>query len=308
MIQKESLVAIFQRLYRKYNGKFDEPDPNKNGFFEMIQAANEYVSSLLPLGKQWVNAVVYDVDSLKRNSTIPPTIRYNKERLDTYMIQAEIFVCKIKVSLRHHGFDIMELPKETLAYMEEEAFVFDKKIGAYKSIHPKEFESRRLHRKAAKKNAEITVTKGGNTQYQPPASIIADCISNGYRNKADIIEQELKKALKDKKAKAAIIVFVACYMNGILRQCPSHQQALDLSPSIGESHKGYNDQKKKYFSESEEGKRCNGNNAVYDTLNEDIDIIRESILTAEADLQQLFEKLGIEITPKEAPNNDSLNP
>ena len=101
--------------------------------------------------------------------------------------------------------------------------------------------------------------------------------------------------LKDKKGKAAIMVFVACYINGILRQCPSHQQALYLSKSIGEGHKGYNDQKKLYFRESEEGKRTNGNTAIYDVLDKTkLDTIREEIINAEAELKTLFVSLDID--------------
>lgn len=38
MSEKESLVDIFQRIYRKHAGKFNDPDPNENGFFEMKKA------------------------------------------------------------------------------------------------------------------------------------------------------------------------------------------------------------------------------------------------------------------------------
>ena len=143
----------------------------------------------------------------------------------------------------------------------------------------------------------------------PPESIFTDCIANDYRGNTAIIEKELKKALQGKKAKAAIIVFVTCFYHGILRKCPSHQQALYLSKSIGENHKGYNDQKEIYFTQSEEGKRGNGNYAIYDTLKtEKIDIIRESMITTEAKLKPLFGTLGIVITPDTSPSTNSLPP
>ena len=75
---------------------------------------------------------------------------------------------------------------------------------------------------------------------------------------------------------------------------PSHQQALYLSKSIGKDHKGYDRQKKLYFNESEEGKRTNGNTAIYDVLDQTkIKIIREEILKAETELKTLFVSLGI---------------
>lgn len=311
MSEKESLVDIFQRIYRKHAGKFNDPDPNENGFFEMKKAANEYASSLLPLDSQWKAAVVYDIESLNENNTIPPSIRYNKEKLETYKSEVYIFCGDIKESLRHHGFDIMELPKDTLAYMGEWAYILDRLKGKYKLIHPKELECIRQQRKAARKKtkdqttatdanqqtAEETkpATNGDSTQAKPETSIFIDCIANDYRDKQAIVEAELKKVLKDKKGKAAIIVFVTCYIYGILRQCPSHQQALYLSKSIGEGHKGYNDQKKLYFRESEEGKRTNGNTAIYDVLDKTkLDTIREEIINAEAELKTLFVSLDID--------------
>ena len=331
MSQKESLVAIFQRLYIKYAEKQGEPDPNENGFFEMKKAANEYASSLLSLGNQWINAVVYDIERLNNYNSTPPSLRFNKERLRKYKGIASFFLCDIKESLRHHGFDIMELPKETLAYMQEEAFVFDKQTGKYKPIHPKDYEKIKQQRKAARKNTATTATDGSiqaapagiskQPQHLPPMeaadimpdtpseSIFTDCIANDYRGNTAIIEKELKKALQGKKAKAAIIVFVTCFYHGILRKCPSHQQALYLSKSIGENHKGYNDQKEIYFTQSEEGKRGNGNFAIYDTLKtENIDIIRESMITTEAKLKPLFGTLGIVITPDTSPSTNSLPP
>jgi len=313
MSEKEYLVDIFQGIYRKHAGKFNDPDPNENGFFEMKKAANEYASSLLPLGNQWKAAVVYDIESLNRNGTIPPSIRYNKEKLESYKGEIHLFLCDIKNSLRHHGFDIMELPKDTLAYMGEEAFIIDKQTKKYVSIHPKELEAIRQQRKTARKKtkAQATATDankqaapadikpatdGGNTQTKTEeTSIFTDCIANAYRNKQASIETELKKVLKGKKGKKAIIVFVACYFHGILRKCPSHQQALYLSESIGTSHRGYDTQKQIYFSQSEDSKRDSGNYAIYDILNEtEIDTIRELIIAAEAELKPLFKSLEID--------------
>lgn len=149
-------------------------------------------------------------------------------------------------------------------------------------------------------------TDGSNIQKQPATStgdtlpksekttVFTDCIANDYRDKQAIIEAELRKVLNGKKGKAAIIVFVACYIHGILRQCPSHQQALFLSESIGKDHTGYNRQKKLYFSESEEGKRTNGNTATYDVIvKTKIDTIREEIIKAEAELKTLFDPFEI---------------
>lgn len=288
MSEKEYLVDIFQRLYRKYAGKFGSPDPNENGFFEMKKATNEYASSLLALGDQWKAAVVYDIESLNRNGTIPPSIRYNKERLEKYKGQIFLFLCDIKNSLRHHGFDIMELPKETLAHMGEEAFVIDKQTKKYVSIHPQDLEAIRQQRKAEKKKTKAQATATDGNEPQPDTDTFSNCIANDYRDKQTAIEAELKKVLADKKGKAAIIVFVACCYHGILRKCPSHQQALFLSESIGKSHKGYNDQKKIYFEESEQG------TFNYDTLIQSkLDNIREELLTTEAELKSLFDSLGI---------------
>ena len=313
MSVKESLVDIFQRLYSKYADKGDNPDPNENGFFEMKKAANEYASSLLPLGDQWKAAVENDIKRLNDNYTLPLSIRLNKERLEHYKSEAGDLVLYIRESLRHHGFDIMELPKDTLAYMGEEAFILDKQAKKYVSIHPKELEAIRQQRKAAKKKtkAQATATDasqqaapadikpatdGGCTQTKPEeTSIFTDCIANAYRNEQASIETELKKVLKGKKGKKAIIVFVACYYHGILRKCPSHQQALYLSESIGTSHRGYDTQKQIYFSQSEDSKRDSGNYAIYDILNEtEIDTIRELIIAAEAELKPLFKSLKID--------------
>ena len=303
MSEKESLVDIFQRIYRKHAGKFNDPDPNENGFFEMKKAANEYASRLLPLGNQWKAAVVYDIESINRNGTIPPSIRFNKKRLDNYKLIAGSFLLDIRESLSHHGFDIMELPKETLKYLQRGWPIDIEEKWEHIS------ESQRQQRKAERKPAQASTpaTAGSNIQKQPATStgdtppqpeetsIFTDCIANDYRDKQAIIEAELRKVINGKKGKAAIIVFVACYIHGILRQCPSHQQALYLSKSIGETkHKGYNDQKKKYFSESEEGKRTNGNTAIYDVLKETmLDTIREAIINAETELKTLFVSLGI---------------
>jgi len=306
MSEKEYLVDIFQRLYRKYADKLDSPDPNENGFFEMKKAANEYASSLLPLGDQWKAAVEYDVKKLNDHHTIPPSIRYNKDKLEKFKGEVFLFLGDIKNSLRHHGFDIMELPKDTLAYMGEEAFIIDKQTKKYVSIHPKELKSIREQRKTARKTpkALTPATAGSIIQNQPGTStadtqpkpedtaIFTDCIANDYRDEQTTIEAELKKVLANKKGKAAIIVFVACYYHGLLRQCPSHQQAFELSKSIGTGHKGYNDQKKKYFEESEEGTR------IYNVLIQSkLDIIREEIIKAEAELKPLFDKLKEPITP-----------
>ena len=303
MSEKESLVDIFQRIYRKHAGKFNDPDPNENGFFEMKKAANEYASRLLPLGNQWKAAVVYDIESINRNGTIPPSIRFNKKRLDNYKLIAGSFLLDIRESLLHHGFDIMELPKETLKYLQRGWPIDIEEKWEHIS------ESQRQQRKAERKPAQASTpaTAGSNIQKQPATStgdtppqpeetsIFTDCIANDYRDKQAIIEAELRKVINGKKGKAAIIVFVACYIHGILRQCPSHQQALYLSKSIGETkHKGYNDQKKKYFSESEEGKRTKGNTAIYDVLKETmLDTIREAIINAETELKTLFVSLGI---------------
>lgn len=299
MNEKESLVDIFQRLYRLYADKDDNPDPNENGFFEMKKAANEYAGSLLLLHDQWKAAVVYEVKCLNDNNTIPPSIRFNKERLKHYKLNAGSFLLNIRESLLHHGFDIMELPKETLKYLQRGGLIDIEEKWEHIS------ESQRQQRKAARKPAQASTpaTAGSNIQKlpvtdresnPPNGTIFTDCIADAYRDKQAIIEAELKKVLKDKKGKAAIMVFVACYIHGILRQCPSHKQALYLSKSIGEDHKGYNDQKKKYFSESEEGKRTNGNTAIYDVLKETmLDTIREAIINAETELKTLFVSLDI---------------
>lgn len=165
-----------------------------------------------------------------------------------------------------------------------------------KRKEPKPGTAKDTNQQAAPTATCKPATNGDSTQQKPEeTSIFTDCITNGYRDKQAIVEAELKKVLKDKKGKAAIIVFVACYINGILRQCPSHQQALYLSKSIGEGHKGYNDQKKLYFRESEEGKRTNGNTAIYDVLDKTkLDTIREEIINAEAELKTLFVSLGID--------------
>ena len=300
MNEKESLVDIFQRLYRLYADKGDNPDPNENGFFEMKKAANEYAGSLLLLHDQWKAAVVYEVKCLNDNNTIPPSIRFNKERLKHYKLNAGSFLLNIRESLLHHGFDIMELPKETLKYLQRGGRIDIEEKCEHIS------ESQRQQRKAARKPAQASTpaTAGSNIQKLPATdresnppngTIFTDCIADAYRDKQAIIEAELKKVLKDKKGKAAIMVFVACYINGILRQCPSHQQALYLSKSIGEGHKGYNDQKKLYFRESEEGKRTNGNTAIYDVLDKTkLDTIREEIINAEAELKTLFVSLDID--------------
>ena len=300
MNEKESLVDIFQRLYRLYADKGDNPDPNENGFFEMKKAANEYAGSLLLLHDQWKAAVVYEVKCLNDNNTIPPSIRFNKERLKHYKLNAGSFLLNIRESLLHHGFDIMELPKETLKYLQRGGLIDIEEKWEHIS------ESERQQRKAARKPAQASTpaTAGSNIQKLPATdresnppngTIFTDCIADAYRDKQAIIEAELKKVLKDKKGKAAIMVFVACYINGILRQCPSHQQALYLSKSIGEGHKGYNDQKKLYFRESEEGKRTNGNTAIYDVLDKTkLDTIREEIINAEAELKTLFVSLDID--------------
>lgn len=300
MNEKESLVDIFQRLYRLYADKGDNPDPNENGFFEMKKAANEYAGSLLLLHDQWKAAVVYEVKCLNDNNTIPPSIRFNKERLKHYKLNAGSFLLNIRESLLHHGFDIMELPKETLKYLQRGGLIDIEEKWEHIS------ESQRQQRKAARKPAQASTpaTAGSNIQKLPATdresnppngTIFTDCIADAYRDKQAIIEAELKKVLKDKKGKAAIMVFVACYINGILRQCPSHQQALYLSKSIGEGHKGYNDQKKLYFRESEEGKRTNGNTAIYDVLDKTkLDTIREEIINAEAELKTLFVSLDID--------------
>lgn len=293
MSEKESLMDIFQRLYRKYAGKDDNPDPNENGFFEMKKAANEYASSLLPLGDQWKTAVVYDIKSLL--GIIPPSIRFNKERLDKYKLSAESFLLDIKDSLLHHGFDIMELPKETLANMWVEVYIRDRQTGKYKAIHPKELKSIRQQRKKTRKNLQASTPA---TDEPETITTFTDCIANDYRDRQTTIEADLRKVLAGKKGKAAIIVFVACYINGIIRQCPSHQQAFNLSESIGEAHKGYNDQKKKYFEESEDG------TGTYDVLIQSkLDRIREEIIKAEAELKPLFDKLKEPITPAIDPSN-----
>lgn len=169
----------------------------------------------------------------------------------------------------------------------------------YQPIEPIQAKQKTAQTPANDANQQVApadikpATDGESTP--PNGTIFTDCISDAYRDKQAIIEAELKKVLKDKMGKAAIIVFVACYIHGILRQCPSHQQALYLSKSIGETkHKGYNDQKKKYFKESEEGKRTNGNTAIYDVLKEKmLDTIREAIINAETELKTLFVSLGI---------------
>lgn len=296
MSEKESLVDIFQRLYRKYADKGDNPDQNENGFFEMKKAANEYASSLLPLGDQWKAAVAYDVNRLLNdNNTIPISIRFNKERLDNYKDDAGDLIEYIRDSLLNHGFVISELPKETLKYLYRGAFVdIETEWERISEIH-------RQQRKAARKNlqASTPATDGGDTQEQPEIiTMFTDCIANEYRDKQTIIEAELKKVLAGKKGKAAIIVFVACCYHGILRQCPSHQQAFNLCESIGDNHGGYNKQKKYYFEESEEGTR------IYDVLIQSkLDRIREEIIKAEAELKPLFDKLKEPITPATDPSN-----
>jgi hypothetical protein len=302
MSEKESLVDIFQRLYSKYADKGDNPDPNENGFFEMKKAANEYASSLLPLGDQWKTAVEYDIKRLNDNYTIPHSIRINIKRLEHYKSEAGDLIVYIRESLLSHGFNIKELPKETLDYLNMGAFADI--VKEWQRISEIQRQKRKAARKKTKAQATATdasqkatpadikpATDGGSTQTKPEeTSIFTDCIANAYRDKQEIIEAELKKVLADKKGKAAIIVFVACYINGIIRQCPSHQQAFEQSKSIGIAHKGYNDQKKKYFKESEEGTR------IYDVLLQSkLDIIREEIIKAEVELKALFDTLGIEI-------------
>ena len=316
MSEKESLVDIFQRIYRKHAGKFNDPDPNENGFFEMKKAANEYASRLLPLGNQWKAAVVYDIESINRNGTIPPSIRFNKKRLDNYKQIAGSFLLDIRESLLHYGFEIMELPKETLKYLQRGWPIDIEEKWEHIS------ESQRQQRKAERKPAQAstpatadskipkqTGTSTGDTPPQPEeTSIFTDCISDAYRDKQAIIEAELKKVLKDKKGKAAIMVFVACNIYGIIRQCPSHKQALYLSKSIGEEHKGYDTQKKLYFSESVEGKRKNGNTAIYDVLDQTkLKIIREEIIKAETELKTLFVSLGIQIGETATDGGDRQN-
>lgn len=307
MSVKESLVDIFQRLYSKYADKGDNPDPNENGFFEMKKAANEYASSLLPLGDQWKAAVENDIKRLNDNYTLPLSIRLNKERLEHYKSEAGDLVLYIRESLLSHGFNIKELPKETLDYLYMGAFADIE--NEWQRISEIQRQQRKTAKKKTKAQATATdasqqaapadikpATDGGSTQTKPEeTSIFTDCIANAYRNKQASIETELKKVLKGKKGKKAIIVFVACYYHGILRKCPSHQQALYLSESIGTSHRGYNTQKQIYFSQSEDSKRDSGNYAIYDILNEtEIDTIRELIIAAEAELKPLFKSLEID--------------
>ena len=279
MKSKESLVDIFHRYFQKYAGKFDNVDPAENGFFEEKQIANEYATSLLTLGDQWKAAVEYDVKQLSLDR-LPPHCK--KEMREEFRLMSDSFLKVISVALQHHGFDIMQLSKETLSLLWIEAYYKGK------MIHPKELEAIRQQRKAEKKKTKAQATATDGNEPQPDTDTFSNCIANDYRDKQTAIEAELKKVLADKKGKAAIIVFVACCYHGILRKCPSHQQALFLSESIGKSHKGYNDQKKIYFEESEQG------TFNYDTLIQSkLDNIREELLTTEAELKPLFDSLGI---------------
>lgn len=279
MKSKESLVDIFHRYFQKYAGKFDNVDPAENGFFEEKQIANEYATSLLTLGDQWKAAVEYDVKQLSLDR-LPPHCK--KEMREEFRLMSDSFLSVISVALQHHGFDIMQLSKETLSLLWIEAYYKGK------MIHPKELEAIRQQRKAERKKTKAQATATDGNEPQPDTDTFSNCIANDYRDKQTAIEAELKKVLADKKGKAAIIVFVACCYHGILRKCPSHQQALFLSESIGKSHKGYNDQKKIYFEESEQG------TFNYDTLIQSkLDNIREELLTTEAELKSLFDSLGI---------------
>ena len=168
----------------------------------------------------------------------------------------------------------------------------------YQPIEPIQAKQKTAQTPATDANQQIApadikpATDGESTPSN--GTIFTDCIADAYRDKQAIVEAELRKVINGKKGKAAIIVFVACNINGILRKCPSHQQALYLSKSIGKDHKGYDRQKKLYFYESEEGKRTNGNTAIYDVLDQTkIKIIREEILKAETELKTLFVSLGI---------------
>lgn len=172
--------------------------------------------------------------------------------------------------------------------------------GTYNPLQPFDYLKRKESKRtpATDANQQIApadikpATDGESTPSN--GTIFTDCIADAYRDKQAIVEAELRKVINGKKGKAAIIVFVACNINGILRKCPSHQQALYLSKSIGKDHKGYDRQKKLYFYESEEGKRTNGNTAIYDVLDQTkIKIIREEILKAETELKTLFVSLGI---------------
>lgn len=324
----ESMLQIFQR-HRDCFDFTKEPDLLESDEARQLcyerqrereQAANEYVSNILASNDNWAK----DVDEDANELALSFQGILNKAERKAYRKATEEFLSYVATVLREHrvkqlspvtryrmgrweypamnvitGLSIDEAEKE-FQKMKEQGFI-------HVQIFPKEAFPAVFTAFGYKPKASTHFTAGSNIQKQPATStgdtppqpeetsIFTDCIANDYRDKQAIIEAELRKVINGKKGKAAIIVFVACYIHGILRQCPSHQQALYLSKSIGETkHKGYNDQKKKYFSESEEGKRTNGNTAIYDVLKETmLDTIREAIINAETELKTLFVSLDI---------------
>ena len=264
------------------------PTDKQNMFFESILEVYEESTN-----KERQDFLCADTSDLLRAFVDEDRAINKKAREDTHRLS------KIEISSMLWGLIAaankwgVRLPNSEINKYEK----LDFGIGSFAQCVRAIYKPKGIHKRPA--SCAGTSAPAGSCLVQQPtapdgSSIFTDCIADPYRDKHTIVEAELKKVLKDKKGKAAIILFVACYINGILRQCPSHQQALFLSESIGKAHGGYNNQKKIYFSEEEEGKRINGNTAIYNVLNQTkTGTIREEILKAETELKTLFDSLEI---------------
>lgn len=111
---KESLFDIFQRHRDCFDNRKDptieEQQANPEArqlmaerFRERKQAANEYASSLIPLGNDWIEAVKYEVDYLTKNSHLPPSLYFNKAEREAYRDGVEHFLLNVAGALREHG-------------------------------------------------------------------------------------------------------------------------------------------------------------------------------------------------------------
>ena len=104
---KESLFDIFQRNRDCYDFRKDptfEEQQNQQEARQLMadrfrvrkQAASEYVSSLIPLGNDWIGAVKHDVKEL--TSTLP-----DKAGMEAYRDGVQCFLLDVAAALRTHG-------------------------------------------------------------------------------------------------------------------------------------------------------------------------------------------------------------
>lgn len=110
----ESLKQIYNRVWPYFDDTTAPPyevlkesqearDKETERFNKRLQAASDFVSSLIPLGDYWIEAVNNNVKDIVLNIHFPRSIIFSKEKREAYIFGMKEFLISVREAIITHG-------------------------------------------------------------------------------------------------------------------------------------------------------------------------------------------------------------